>query len=124
AGVGSGAEARALLESSARDLGERGRDDTFGHGLLQLADALAARPEPARVAEPVDDDRAGGGSDAGPGDGGRRTDRPVRVPGTVQDVDDACPAAVPRGRFADVDGESVHARAVDCVAWLGLANGV
>jgi subtilisin family serine protease len=35
------AQVRTALESTARDLGAAGRDDSFGHGLVQAADALA-----------------------------------------------------------------------------------
>ncbi|MFQ5856991.1 MAG: S8 family serine peptidase [Anaerolineae bacterium] len=34
-------EVRAALESTAKDLGSPGRDNTYGHGLIQVADALA-----------------------------------------------------------------------------------
>lgn len=93
------ASVRDALESSALDLGATGWDGTFGHGLLQVAGALAVAGRPA------------GGTD------------PTAPQQQVQDLDDACPASVPRGRFPDVDPASVHARAVDCVAWLGFAGG-
>jgi SpoIID/LytB domain protein len=38
-------------------------------------------------------------------------------------IDTACPASVPRGTFTDVPASSVHARAVDCVAWRDIAEG-
>lgn len=34
-------EVRSALESTAKDLGSSGRDDTYSHGLIQVADALA-----------------------------------------------------------------------------------
>lgn len=36
------AEIEAVLAASARDLGEAGRDDLFGHGLIQIGDGCAA----------------------------------------------------------------------------------
>ncbi|MEX0658703.1 MAG: beta-propeller domain-containing protein [Egibacteraceae bacterium] len=36
----------------------------------------------------------------------------------------ACPAEVPAGRFVDVTPGSVHAGAIDCAAWWGIARGV
>jgi hypothetical protein len=40
---------RAMLENSARDLGNPGRDPTYGHGLIQTAQLC----QPPRQDEPV-----------------------------------------------------------------------
>lgn len=47
-----------------------------------------------------------------------------RAPVVPREITDACPdAEVPRGAFTDVDPDSVHALAVDCVAWWEVAEG-
>ncbi len=47
-----------------------------------------------------------------------------RAPVTPRGIADACPEAeVPRGVFADVNPSSVHALAIDCVAWWNIAQG-
>lgn len=45
-GVSGPDNIRQILESSAKDLGDAGRDDTFGHGLLDAATALGTTPSP------------------------------------------------------------------------------
>lgn len=48
-------EVREMLQSTADDLGNAGRDDVYGHGLLNLAKALGANtpaPEPEPEPEP------------------------------------------------------------------------
>lgn len=107
----TGASVPSLLTSTALDLGPAGTDEYFGAGLLQVRAAL---------------DAVAAGATAPPSGG--QTLPPAEsepAPRTgVQDVEDACPArVVPRGGFTDVDPSSVHARAVDCVAWLRFASG-
>jgi hypothetical protein len=47
------------------------------------------------------------------------------VPATqTRPIDEACPSRVPRGTFADVAPDDVHARPIDCVAWWDVADGV
>lgn len=93
-GVSEPAEVKRILEASAWDLGAVDRDDEYGSGLLDArAAVLHAIGEPPPPA------------------------------GTVRGIDQACPAdRVPSGRFDDV-GDSVHAAAVDCVAWWGITSG-
>lgn len=89
---------RAALVESARDLGVTGRDDRYGHGLLQARAALdlvGARPQPDFV----------------PG-------------ASPRSIDDGCPIdRVFRGRFTDVPHADLHGRAIDCVAWWGISTG-
>lgn len=59
--VGSGrvsgpAAVRAALLTSARDLGRDGRDDEYGAGLVQAADALRVAGEPPAAAVAADDE--------------------------------------------------------------------
>ncbi len=47
-----------------------------------------------------------------------------RAPVTPRGIADACPEPrVPRAAFADVNPSRVHALAIDCVAWWGVAQG-
>ncbi len=41
----------------------------------------------------------------------------------ARDIADACPPSVPRGRFSDVDPDSTHGRAVDCIAHWQITQG-
>lgn len=90
-----------LLVSTARDLGQAGRDDQYGHGLLQAGAALRA-PIPSSPSVPVS------------------TDAPAVA---VRGIGNACPDALtPTSVFVDLLG-SVHADAVACAAWWGVASG-
>ncbi|HSP02073.1 MAG TPA: S8 family serine peptidase, partial [Acidimicrobiales bacterium] len=93
-GVSEPAEVKRILEASTWDLGPVGRDDEYGNGLLDArAAVLHAIGEPPPAA------------------------------GTVRGIRQACPPdQVPPGRFDDV-GDTVHAAAIDCVAWWGVTSG-
>lgn len=51
-GVSGPDSVRQVLQSSAKDLGDAGRDDTFGHGLLDAAAALGTAPPPPPENQP------------------------------------------------------------------------
>jgi hypothetical protein len=114
------------LVATARDVGAPGRDDATGAGLVQAADALGATataPVPTTTAPAPAPAPVVGPAPITPAP--EPEEPPTTVDGGVQDIDDACPAAsVPHARFGDVDPALVHARAIDCVAWLGIASGV
>jgi subtilisin family serine protease len=93
-GVTAPAEVERILMASAWDLGPVGRDDQYGHGMLDahaaVLHAIGQPPTPA---------------------------------GTVRGIGTACPPGqVPPAGFGDV-GDTLHAQAIDCVAWWGLASG-
>ena len=44
--------------------------------------------------------------------------------GADEPITEACPAEVDGQRFADVASDAVHAAAIDCAAWWGIARGV
>lgn len=48
---------------------------------------------------------------------------PPPPPVEPRSIDTACPSSVPSGAFTDVPDDSVHRRAIDCVAWRNLAEG-
>ncbi len=87
-------EIERILVASAWDLGRLGRDDHYGHGIL---DARAAVLHATGKAPPA--------------------------AGTIRSFTRACPSdQVPPGGFGDT-GASSHAAAIDCVAWWGVASG-
>lgn len=96
----------SMLLSTARDLGPSGRDDQFGHGLLQAGAAVLA---PLPPDDPTDEP-----DEPAP--------EPV-APATVQGIEHACPSdTTPAPGFTDIAG-SVHEAAVGCMAWWGVASG-
>ncbi len=106
-GLRDAAQVRSVLTASAKDLGPRGRDELSGAGLLQAADAVALAV--ARVSAP-----------AAPANKALLT--PTN--GSARALDAVCPSGqVPLGWYADVDPASVHARAIDCLAWYGISRG-
>lgn len=87
-GISSPDAVEQALEATALDLGPPGRDDQYGHGLLQAGAAVRATVTPG-----------------------------------LRDITNACPPErTPPPPFTDL-GSSIHAAAVGCVAWWGVASG-
>ncbi len=92
-GVADPAVIESVLVSTAQDLGPQGRDDEFGAGLVR-ADAAVRALLPGQA-----------------------------PPAQVLGIEHACPPDVtPAPPFTDLGG-TVHAAAIGCVAWWGVADG-
>lgn len=132
-GLRDAASVRDVLTATAKDLGPTGTDPTYGAGLLQVADALSlARQRLAKTApQPT------GSPATTPTPSPQPTTAPTPAPapsrqgaaltptdGTARSTAGVCPTdRVPSGRYPDVDPTSVHAAAVDCLAWYGISQG-
>lgn len=114
------ATVREALVRSARDLGPAGHDPSFGAGLVQAAAALQAA---ADITAPAPDEPTPPPTEDPIGEPLPEADSPTL--GQARDIDDACPAGeVPDAGFADVDDTSAHGRAIDCVAWRDITQGI
>ncbi len=83
-----------VLIATAIDLGDVGRDDHFGYGLVQAGAAVRAV---TASAEPP--------------------------PGGVRGIEHACPSeSTPPPSFTDIGG-NLHEQAIGCVAWWEIASG-
>ena len=102
-GVAAPAAVLAVLQASALDLGQPGRDDLYGAGMVQALDAVEAadeRSDPSAAPAPPD-------SGSGP-----------------LTLEAACPSdRTPDAAFTDMAAGDTHRHAVDCMAWWGIAAG-
>ncbi len=123
-----------ILLDTAVDLGPTGRDDQFGHGLVQAAAATQAQlpveapvdgaitptePEPTPTeptpTEPAPTEPAPTEPTPEPA--------PVTNTGEPRSIELACPSgSTPASAFEDL-GDSVHVPGITCAAWWGVASG-
>jgi hypothetical protein len=99
-----------VLVDTAKDLGPAGRDNVYGHGLVQASAAVLATLPTGSAPEPSDPDPTAPTAPSGSS-------------GDVRGIEHACPPdETPAPAFTDIGG-SVHASAIGCVAWWGVASG-